>query len=58
MLRNIARGVPNRQSSNLDLARYLIFLKADKITAQVIVTLFPLTSFIFPPLIGNLSDKD
>ncbi|MBD3197295.1 MAG: MFS transporter [Candidatus Lokiarchaeota archaeon] len=39
------------------LARYLIFLKADKITTQVIVTLFPLTSFIFPPLIGNLSDK-
>jgi MFS family permease len=39
------------------LGRYLQFLGVEKILIQIIVTIFPLCSFIFPPLLGKLSDK-
>lgn len=39
------------------LGRYLQYLGTSKILIQVIVTLLPLWSFIFPPILGRLSDK-
>ena len=37
--------------------RYLIYLGTDKPLTQLIVSIFPLTAFLFPPLFGFLSDK-
>lgn len=37
--------------------RYLIFLGTDKPLTQLIVSIFPFTAFIFPPLFGFISDK-
>jgi len=39
------------------IGRYLLFLGTEKIIIQVIVTLLPFSSFIFPPIFGKLSDK-
>ena len=39
------------------LGRYLQYLGITKILIQVIVTLLPLSSFIFPPIWGKLSDR-
>lgn len=39
------------------LARYLQYLGTPQILIQIIVSLFPLSSFVFPPLLGRLSDK-
>jgi len=36
---------------------YLLDLGTDKSLMQLIVTIFPLTAFLFPPLYGFLSDK-
>jgi len=36
---------------------YLLDLGTDKPLMQLIVTIFPLTAFLFPPLFGFLSDK-
>ncbi|MDX1797994.1 MAG: MFS transporter [Candidatus Lokiarchaeia archaeon] len=37
--------------------RYIINLGVNKPLMQLIITIFPLTAFIFPPLYGYLSDK-
>lgn len=37
--------------------RYILNLGVDKPLMQLIITIFPLTAFIFPPLYGYLSDK-
>ena len=39
------------------IPRYLIFLGVDTPLMQLIITIFPLTAFIFPPLYGYYSDK-
>ena len=40
------------------IPRYLFdYLKVDITTIQLIVTIFPFTWFVFPPLLGKLSDK-
>ncbi|TFF98728.1 MAG: MFS transporter [Promethearchaeota archaeon] len=39
------------------LGRYLQYLGTEKIFIQIIVTLIPLSSFIFPPIFGKLSDR-
>ncbi|NVM34154.1 MAG: MFS transporter [Candidatus Lokiarchaeota archaeon] len=37
--------------------KYLLFLGIEKPLMQLIITIFPLTAFIFPPLYGFYSDK-
>ncbi|MFW9826624.1 MAG: MFS transporter [Candidatus Thorarchaeota archaeon] len=37
--------------------RYILNLGVEKPLMQLIITIFPLTAFIFPPLYGYLSDK-
>ncbi|UCC18792.1 MAG: MFS transporter [Promethearchaeota archaeon] len=37
--------------------KYLLFLGVEKPLMQLIITIFPLTAFIFPPLYGYYSDK-
>ncbi|MHA1272688.1 MAG: MFS transporter [Promethearchaeota archaeon] len=39
------------------LSRYLLFLGANYFAIQMIVTIFPLTSVIFPPILGKISDS-
>ena len=40
------------------LPRYLdIYLKIEKPVIQLVMTIFPLTLFVFPPLLGKISDK-
>ncbi len=39
------------------IGRYLLILGTAKIVIQIIVTLLPFSSFIFPPIFGKLSDK-
>ncbi|MBD3214383.1 MAG: MFS transporter [Candidatus Lokiarchaeota archaeon] len=39
------------------LGRYLQSLGTSEILIQVVVSLFPLSSFVFPPILGRLSDK-
>lgn len=37
--------------------KYLLFLGIEKPLMQLIITIFPLTAFVFPPLYGFYSDK-
>jgi len=37
--------------------KYILYLGIDKPLMQLIVTIFPLTAFLFPPLYGYFSDK-
>ncbi|MFX1389477.1 MAG: MFS transporter [Promethearchaeota archaeon] len=37
--------------------RYILHLGVEKPLMQLIITIFPLTAFIFPPLYGYMSDK-
>lgn len=37
--------------------KYLLYLGTEKPLMQFIITIFPLTSFLFPPLYGYFSDK-
>ncbi|MFX1503921.1 MAG: MFS transporter, partial [Promethearchaeota archaeon] len=37
--------------------RYILYLGVDKPLTQFIITIFPLTAFVFPPLYGYFSDK-
>jgi len=37
--------------------KYLLFLGIEKPLMQLIITIFPLTAFVFPPLFGFYSDK-
>ncbi|MHA1912897.1 MAG: MFS transporter [Promethearchaeota archaeon] len=39
------------------MPKYLEYLGTDKPIIQLIMTIFPLTLFIFPPLLGKYSDK-
>ena len=39
------------------IPRYLMYLGTDKPLTQLIVSIFPLTAFLFPPLFGYISDK-
>ncbi|MFW9987214.1 MAG: MFS transporter [Candidatus Odinarchaeota archaeon] len=39
------------------LPRYLDFLSIERPIIQLVITIFPLTSFIFPPIYGYYSDK-
>ncbi len=39
------------------IPRYLLFLGIERAVMQLIVSVFPLTAFIFPPIYGYLSDK-
>jgi MFS family permease len=39
------------------LGRYLQYLGTQTLLIQIIVTLLPLTSFVFPPILGKISDK-
>ncbi|MGQ4873992.1 MAG: MFS transporter [Promethearchaeia archaeon] len=39
------------------LSRYLLFLGANYFAIQMIVTIFPLTSVLFPPFLGKISDR-
>ena len=37
--------------------RYLLYLGVNEPTMQLIITIFPLTAFVFPPLYGFFSDR-
>jgi len=37
--------------------KYFLYLGIEKPLMQLIITIFPLTAFLFPPLYGYLSDK-
>ena len=39
------------------LPKYLDFLSIERPLIQLIITIFPLTAFVFPPLYGYFSDK-
>ncbi len=39
------------------LPKYLEYLDVEKPVIQLIMTIFPLTLFVFPPLLGKISDK-
>lgn len=39
------------------LPKYLLFLGIENPLIQLIMTIFPLTLFVFPPLLGKISDK-
>ena len=39
------------------LPKYLEYLGIEKPVMQLVMTIFPLTLFVFPPLLGKLSDK-
>jgi MFS family permease len=39
------------------LPKYLTYLGIERPLIQLIMTIFPFTLFVFPPLIGKLSDK-
>ncbi|MFX0028294.1 MAG: MFS transporter [Candidatus Hermodarchaeota archaeon] len=39
------------------MPRYLLFYGTEKSIIQLIMTIFPLTLFVFPPILGKISDK-
>ena len=39
------------------LPKYLLYLGVENPVIQLIMTIFPLTLFVFPPILGKISDK-
>jgi len=39
------------------LPKYLLYLGVENPVIQLIMTIFPLALFVFPPILGNISDK-